>query len=349
MAETMEPAPLIFPFPAPPGNGEAIEVAPGLLWARIPLPFRLDHVNVYFIDDGDGWAVVDTGIDNENARGVWNALLAGPLAGRRLTRLIVTHMHPDHIGLAGWLTERFGIPLLTSQTAYVECLNLSLAPGKLQAPVYRNFYLRNGLDEATTALIATMGHDYLGMVAPLPPTFERLVAGDRLTIGGRHFEVLAGDGHAPEQLMLFNREEKLFLAADQTLAKISPNVSVSAMSPRGDPLGLYLRSLRALKADLPEDSLVLAGHQLPFYGLHARASELMTHHQARCEALRQACREKPHRAAELLTVMFTRKLDPHQMGFAFSELLAHVNYMLVRGALHWVEGADGPARLTAAL
>ena len=346
MTKPLEAA-LVFPFPTPPERGEAIEAAPGVLWARIPLPFRLDHVNVYFLDDGDGWAVVDTGIDNQIAREAWNALLTGPLAGRRLTRVIVTHMHPDHIGLAGWLTEKFGVPLLTSQTAYIECLNLSLAPGKLQAPVYRNFYLRNGLDEATTALIATMGHDYLGMVAPLPPTFERLAAGDRLTIGGRTFDVLSGDGHAPEQLMLFNREEKLFLAADQTLAKISPNVSVAAMSPRDDPLGRYLRSLRALKADLPADALVLAGHQLPFYGLHERASELTAHHEARCEGLLQACREKPHRPAELLPVMFTRKLDPHQMGFAFSELLAHVNHLLARGALRWSERADGPARLTA--
>jgi glyoxylase-like metal-dependent hydrolase (beta-lactamase superfamily II) len=345
MTKAVEVSPLVFPFPEPPRIGAAIEVAPGILWARIPLPFRLDHVNVYFLDDGDGWAVVDTGIDNENARMAWDALLAGPLAGRRLTRLIVTHMHPDHIGLAGWLTEKFDIPLFTSQTAYIECLNLSLAPGKLQAPVYREFYLRNGLDKETTALIATMGHDYLGMVAPLPPIFERLVAGDELIIGGRRFEISTGDGHAPEQLMLVNREERLFLAADQILARISPNVSVSAMSPHGDPLGLYLRSLRAMKADLPEDSLVLAGHQLPFYGLHERADELTAHHAARCEALADACREKAHRPAELLSVMFARKLDPHQMGFAFSELFAHVNYMLARGALRWTEASDGPARL----
>jgi glyoxylase-like metal-dependent hydrolase (beta-lactamase superfamily II) len=348
MNNKIDASALVFPFPDPPDPGRVIEVAPGILWARMPLPFRLDHVNVYFIDDGDGWAVVDTGINDEKARAAWNGLLAGPLAGRRLTRLIVTHAHPDHIGLAGWLTEKFDIPLLTSQSAYIECLNLSLAPGRCQAPVYRDFYLRNGLDETTAALITTMGHDYLRMVAPLPPMFDRLVAGDELVIGGRKFQILAGDGHAAEQLMLFNREDRLFLAADQTLAKISPNVSVSAVSPRGDPLGLYLRSLAALKADLPEDALVLPGHQLPFYGLHERVSELGAHHAARCETLRLACREEPHRPAELLSVMFTRKLDPHQMGFAFSELFAHVNYMLARGALAWVEGENAQARLTAA-
>jgi glyoxylase-like metal-dependent hydrolase (beta-lactamase superfamily II) len=348
MTRKQDASPLVFPFPTPPGAGETIEVTLGVLWTRIPLPFRLDHVNVYFLDDGDGWAVVDTGIDNAAARGVWEALIAGPLAGRRLTRLIVTHMHPDHIGLAGWLSERFGVPLLTSQTAYLECLNLILAPGKLQAPVYRNFYLRNGLDEATTALIATMGHDYLGMVSALPPTFQRLAAGDRLVIGGRAFDILAGDGHAPEQLMLYNREEKLFLAADQVLAKISPNVSVVAVSPQDDPLGRYLCSLDALKTELPKEALVLPGHQLPFHGLHERIAEISAHHEARCQALLLACREKPHRAAELLPVMFSRQLDPHQMGFAFSELLAHVNYLVARGALIWSEPARGHARLSAA-
>jgi glyoxylase-like metal-dependent hydrolase (beta-lactamase superfamily II) len=348
MTKKQDASPLVFPFPAPPATGETIEVAPGVLWTRIPLPFRLDHVNVYFLDDGDGWAVVDTGIDNAAARAAWEALIAGPLAGRRLTRLIVTHMHPDHIGLAGWLGERFDVPLLTSQTAYIECLNLILAPGKLQAPVYRNFYLRNGLDEATTALIATMGHDYLGMVSTLPPTFQRLAAGDRLKIGGRVFDILAGDGHAPEQLMLYNRAEKLFLAADQVLAKISPNVSVVAVSPDDDPLGRYLSSLDALKSELPEDALVLPGHQLPFCGLYERAAELAAHHYARCEALRVACWDKPHRAAELLPVMFSRQLDPHQMGFAFSELFAHVNYLIARGALRWTEPARAHKLLVAA-
>jgi len=348
MKKTSEPAPLVFPFSAPPEPGQTFEVAPGVLWARIPLPFRLDHVNVYFLDDGDGWAVVDTGIDSPSARAAWQALLAGPLSGRPLTRVIVTHMHPDHIGLAGWLTERFAVPVATSQTAYIECLNLNLAPGKLQAPVYRNFYLRNGLDEATTALIATMGHDYLGMVAALPPTFDRLVAGDRLTIGKRDFIVLAGDGHAPEQLMLFSPGDGLFLAADQVLAKISPNVSVSALSPRGDPLGLYLRSLAALKATLPEGTLALPGHQLPFYGLHERIDELKAHHEARCEALLSACRERPHQPNELLPVLFKRELNPHQMGFAFSELLAHVNYLLDRGGLVWIERGGTRMRLVAA-
>jgi glyoxylase-like metal-dependent hydrolase (beta-lactamase superfamily II) len=340
-------AALAYPVSEPPAPGALVEIAPGILWARIPLPFRLDHINVYLIEDGGGWAVLDTGLGNEATRALWEAMARGPLAGRALTRLIVTHHHPDHIGLAGWLCERFGVPLLTSQTSYLSCLNVSLSPGALDAKPYRDFYLRHGLDPASTQRVATQGHAYLKMVSGLPPTFERLVAGDTLGIGGRSFEVLAGNGHAPEQVMLYCAADKVFLAADQVLAKITPNISVWAVEPTGDPLGLYLRSLAELKARIPADTLVLPGHQLPFYGLHARADELIAHHAKRCAVIAEACRQAPRSAAELVPVLFTRQLDPHQMSFAFSETLAHVNAMLRLGELAWADDGDAVARVVA--
>jgi glyoxylase-like metal-dependent hydrolase (beta-lactamase superfamily II) len=337
---------LVYPFAAPPEDGQYIEVAPGILWFRIALPFQLNHVNIYVLDDGDGWAIIDTGIDNKATRAAWEALAAGPLAGRRVTRLIVTHFHPDHIGLAGWLCERFEMPLLTTQTSYLGCLNISLSPGALDAKPYRDFYLRHGLDAATTGLVTTNGHGYLRMVSPLPPTFTRIVGGDELKIGGRMFQVITGDGHAPEQAMLYCAEENIFLAADQVLAKISPNVSVWAVDPDGDPLGLYIRSLNSLRA-LPEDALVLPGHQLPFYGLHTRSRELIAHHESRCELIADACRTRPHCSADFVPVLFHRALDPHQMSFAFSEALAHVNYMLGGGRLAWVEDKNGVRQVVA--
>jgi glyoxylase-like metal-dependent hydrolase (beta-lactamase superfamily II) len=336
---------LAYPVPEPPKPGQAIEISPGILWARIPLPFRLDHINVYLIDDGEGWAVLDTGIGNDPTKAVWEALIAGPLAGRPLTRLIVTHFHPDHIGLAGWLCERFDLPLLTSQTSYLTCANISLRPGALDAKPYRDFYLRHGLDAATTQRVATQGHGYLKMVSGLPPTFLRLVAGDELTIGGRTFQVLTGNGHAPEQVMLYCPSAKVFLAADQVLAKITPNISVWAVDPEGDPLGLYVRSLGELRAAIPADALVLPGHQLPFYGLHQRSDELIAHHEVRCAAIAAACRTAPRSAAELVPVLFSRALDPHQMSFAFSEVQAHINYMLRRRELAWAEGSDDVERV----
>jgi len=347
MTQELPPDRLRFPFPQPPATGEFSEIAAGVLWLRLPLPFRLNHINIFLIDDGDGWAVLDTGIANQATREIWEAVAAGPLAGRKLTRLIVTHFHPDHIGLAGWLGERFGVPLLTTQTTYLQCLSISLSPGALDAPVYRDFYTRRGLKPESTAAVLTQGHAYLKMVTPLPPIFERIADGDRLKIGGRNFEVVTGEGHAPEQAMLYCAEDKLLFAADQAMEKISPNVSVWAADPHGDPLGLYLRSLRELKSRVAEDALVLASHHRPFFGLHERLGELAEHHAQRCDAIQEAART-PKSAAELLPVVFHRPLDPHEMSFAFSEVLAHVNYMLRQGTLAWAEPQDGIERVIAA-
>jgi glyoxylase-like metal-dependent hydrolase (beta-lactamase superfamily II) len=185
-------------------------------------------------------------------------------------------------------------------------------------------------------------------VHALPPTFRRIVSGDTLEIGGRTFRLLSGDGHAPEQMMLVSDADGVFLAADQVLAKITPNVSVWAVEPGGDPLRLYLRSLRTLKEEVAADALVLPGHQLPFHGLHARIDELMAHHDVRCDLVVEACRGTPHSAAELVPVLFPKALDPHQMSFAFAETQAHINYLIGRGALEASLSADGIERVRSA-
>jgi glyoxylase-like metal-dependent hydrolase (beta-lactamase superfamily II) len=246
------------------------------------------------------------------------------------------------------LLQRFQVPLYMSATEYLLSLNLHLDPGALEAEHYRRFYLDHGLDAATTERVVTGGHGYLRLVSQLPPTYRRVVAGNMLRIGGRDFEVLSGGGHSPEQVMLLCRADKIFFSADQVLAKISPNVSVSAVDPEGDPLGEYLRSLAALRDTIDADVVVLPGHNLPFTGLHARIAELIAHHHARCDQILTACRAAPRSAAELIPVVFTRRLDPHQMGFAFSEVLAHVNYLLGRGALRETVSADGIRRVVAA-
>ncbi|MDR3422936.1 MAG: MBL fold metallo-hydrolase [Xanthobacteraceae bacterium] len=338
---------LIFPHSVPPAFGSSTEVAPGILWVRLALPFRLDHVNIYFIDDGAGWALLDTGLGDAATQLAWQPLLEGLLRQRPLTRIIATHFHPDHVGAAGFLLRRFDVPLYMAATEYLQSLNIHLDPGALEAEHYRRFYLEHGLDVETTQRVVTSGHAYLKLTSGLPPTYHRVVAGDVLRIGGRAFEVLTGGGHSPEQVMLVCRADKLFLCADQVLAKISPNVSVVAVDPEGDPLGYYLRSLNALKTDVSGDVLVLPGHNLPFYGLHARIDELIAHHRARCDLIRDACRAAPRSAAELVPFVFSLKLDPHQMGFAFSEVLAHVNFMLRQGELKPFAGADRIGRVVA--
>jgi glyoxylase-like metal-dependent hydrolase (beta-lactamase superfamily II) len=342
------PAPaLTFPHAEPPLPGATTEVAPGILWARLALPFQLDHVNIYFIADNNGWALLDTGLGDKATQAAWQPLLDGLLRERPLTRIIATHFHPDHVGSAGFLLRRFDVPLYMSATEYLQSRNLHLDPGALEATHYRRFYLDHGLDANTTQRVVTNGHAYLRLVSELPPVYHRLAAGDVLRIGARSFEVLTGGGHSPEQIMLLCRADNLFFAADQVLAKISPNVSVNAIDPEGDPLGYYLRSLKTLQKDIASEVIVLPGHNLPFYGLHTRVEELTKHHEARCDLILQTCRAAPRSAAELVPFVFTRKLNPHQMGFAFTEVLAHVNYMLRKGLLKPVTPA-GIRRVIAA-
>jgi glyoxylase-like metal-dependent hydrolase (beta-lactamase superfamily II) len=334
--------PIEFPFPAAPKPLEWIEAAPGVLWLRLPLPFRLDHVNVYLVEDGDGFALIDTGIDNAASREIWQALFEGPLRDRPLTRVLATHCHPDHIGLAGWLCGRFGLQLLASQTEYLQPLCIRLDPGALNSEPYRSFYHAHGLSESNTELLLSRGLGYLRMVSPLPRTFRRVIAGETLTIGGRDFDVVTGGGHSAEQAMLYCASENFVFCADQVLAKISPNISVEAIDPDGDPLGIYLRSLEQLRRTLPEDVLALPGHNLPFTGLWARIEELVAHHASRCGAILQACAKRPHSVAELVPVVFGRAIeDPHQMSFAFGEALAHANYLVRRDELRVSRTAEG--------
>ncbi len=331
------------PFPEPPEPGQVREVAPGVLWVRFALPFLLNHVNVYLIEDEGGWAAFDTGLGNDVTRAAWEAVFAGPLHGQRLTRIVCSHFHPDHVGLVGWLTQRFDAPLSMPRTEFLmtrvlEDRVMAADPG---------FYTERGLEVGAGGRVAGDGHGYLKLVTGLPTRFHRLVAGETLRIGGRDFTVHTGGGHAPEQAMLHCASDGLFFPADQVLLRISPNISVASMEPDANPLGEYLASLAALGRAVPGDALVLPGHGVPFTGLHARLGELAEHHAGRCALISAAARAKPLTAAELLPVLFKRQMDAHQTGFAFGEVLAHVNYMRRRGELTQQREADGVLRVHA--
>lgn len=335
------PAGLVFPHCEPPEPGRAVEVAPGVLWLRFLLPFLLNHVNVYLVEDDGGWAAFDTGLGDDATRAAWEVALAGPLRGRCLTRVICSHYHPDHVGLAGWLTERFGCPLWMPRT---ELLMTRMLEG--HAAVSRSeFYAEHGLTPDAGARVAGEGHGYLRMITGLPKQFSRMRAGAAMRIGGRDFDIFTGGGHAPEQGMLYCRDGNFFLSADQVLARISPNISVYAMEPDADELGAFLTSLAELARSLPGDVLVLPGHNLPFIGLHTRIGELVQHHADRCALIADAARGGPRTAAELLPVLFKRQMDSHQTGFAFGETLAHMNYMRARGELLQERCADGILRV----
>jgi glyoxylase-like metal-dependent hydrolase (beta-lactamase superfamily II) len=329
--------PLRFPVAAPPRPGETMTIAPGVLWLRMPLPFALDHINLWLIEDGPGWTIVDTGYAMPEAKAAWEQVFAGHLAGRPVTRIIVTHFHPDHIGLAGWLAERWRVPLWITEKEWLYARVLSRGSEDF-VPLRRNFGRRAGLDAAASELFGDREKSYRRGVPSVPPVFRRIADGTTIEIGGRQWRVVVGEGHAPELACLYCAETGILISADQVLPKISPNVSVQPHEPAGNPLAQYLASLAKLR-EVPPETLVLPSHNLPFFGLHARIDELTAHHAMRCEEL-VAALDRPQSAVDVLPVLFRRPLDAHQTAFALGEALAHLHYLEARGVLGRVHGQD---------
>jgi glyoxylase-like metal-dependent hydrolase (beta-lactamase superfamily II) len=340
---------LRFPRADPPPVGQPVEVAPGILWLRMALPYALDHVNLYLIEDRDGWAVFDTGISDAPSQAVWEQVLAGPLGGKPITRLVVSHFHPDHVGLAGWLDHRFDMPLYMSQAEYLMSRFLQMDHSGDVEQSNVDFYRRSGLGPAAIEQVTTRGHSYLKRTTGLRPSFNRLSAGDTVELGGREWHVLTGGGHALEQVMLWCKADRIFLSADQVLARISPNVSVVPVEPEANPLGLYLASLAQIRDEVPDEVLVLPCHNLAFQGLHTRIEQLEAHHLHRCDLIAAAAAKAPISCAEVVPIIFRRPLeDPHQLSFAVGEALAHLNYMLRLGALTAEADTAGALRYRAA-
>ena len=311
----------------------------GLFWLRLRLPFALDHVNLLLCDDGDGWTLLDTGYGDPPTRAVWEALLGGLLAGRPVQRVIGTHFHPDHVGLAGWLCERTGAELLMSRTEWLTCRALALDDTEGYVAASERAYRQAGLDEALIQRQRDRRNPYRRAVTEPPASYTRVQAGETLDLAGGTWRVLVGEGHAPEQLTLYSRERNLLLAADQVLPRISPVIGVWAAEPQADPLGDFLRTLRQYR-ELPGDCQVMPAHGLPFLGLHRRLDELVAHHEQRLEQTLAAC-AVPASAAAVLRALFPRPLDAYQTGFALAETLAHVNRLLREGLLERVTGGDG--------
>jgi len=315
-------SPIAYPHQQVPAGGEALAVAPGVHWLRMPLPFALDHINLWLLADGDAWTAVDTGIALDPVRACWQQVLAG----RTLARCIVTHFHPDHLGLAAWLQDRTGAPLWMTQGEYLTAHAVfGQLPG-FSIPSMLDFFRAHGLDPARLAALEQRGNAYRRGVPAIPPSFRRILPGERIGIGGNDWQVLIGNGHSPEHAALYSPDLGVLIAGDMLLPRISTNVSVWSAMPESNPLAWFLESIDAFRA-LPAETLVLPSHGLPFRGLHARIDQLHEHHRARCDDLRAAC-ATPKTAAELIPVLFPREIaDAHQTMFAMGEAIAHLNFL----------------------
>lgn len=332
---------LSYPCGQPPAAGSAREIAPGLWWIRMPLPFSLDHINLWALRDGDGWALVDTGIWSDATATAWRQLFADVLTGP-VTRVFVTHMHPDHIGMAGWLTRKFGCRLWISRLEYLSCRALSVDTGREAPDDAIGFIQRAGWNDEAVETYRTRFGSFGKLIYALPDSYRRLHDGEEITIGEHRWRVLMGTGHSPEHACLYCPDLKLLISGDQVLPGISSNVSVFPAEPDANPLADWLQSLDRIERELPGDLLVLPSHNQPFLGLHQRVGALRAGEMRGLERLRAAL-DQPRRVVDLYEVLFARPVgaDNMQMSLATGETLAHLNYLLVRGEITRTLGDDG--------
>ncbi|HEY6086506.1 MAG TPA: MBL fold metallo-hydrolase [Burkholderiaceae bacterium] len=335
-----------------PVAGRTLEIAPGVRWLRMALPFALDHINLWLLRDRqdgiEGWTIVDCGISDDATRAAWEQVFAEHLGGLPVLRVIVTHMHPDHIGLAHWLTERWGCRLWISATDFNAARVASHSTTGFGGERSAAFFTSHGLtDPEAIAKVRARSNYYAGMVPQVPATFRRLMDGMTLDIGGHAWRCIAGYGHAPEHIALHAPKLSLLISGDMVLPRISTNVSVYDLEPESDPLALFLTSLMQFD-NLPADTLVLPSHGKPFTGLHARTRQLHEHHAARLADVVAACTHRACHAADLLPVLFKRQLDLHQTTFALGEAIAHLHALWHAGKLRRHASEDGVWRFSAA-
>lgn len=324
------PRQIRYPVETPPEGGEAIEIAEGILWIRIPLPMVLNHVNVYALDDGDGWTIVDTGLDTRKTRAVWESVLAGPLGGKPVRRLIVTHHHPDHVGLAGWFAAR-GAETWATRTAWLMARMLTLDVQDAATPQALDFLRRAGVPRPIfDRRAAERPFNFADIVHPIPPGFHRIAAGDTVAAGGRRWAVHVGHGHAPEHATLWSLDDDLVLTGDQVLPGISPNLGVYPTEPGADTVGEWLESCTALSRLAEPRHLALPGHKLPFRGLPQRLGQLIGNHHGALDRLVRHL-SQPRTAHDCFQPLFLREIGAGEYGLALAETVGHLNHLLRTG------------------
>jgi glyoxylase-like metal-dependent hydrolase (beta-lactamase superfamily II) len=331
---------LRFPFDTPPEPGAAVEVAEGILWLRLPLPMALDHVNVYALADADGWTLIDTGMNSRKTRDIWETALAGPLAGKTVARVLLTHHHPDHVGLVGWFQDR-GAELLTTRTAWLYARMLTMDVQDRPSAESLQFYQRAGTSPEMLAKRANeRPFNFADMVAPMPLGFTRVEEGETLTLGGRRWRVRLGQGHAPDHITLWSEVDELVIGGDQLLPGISPNIGVYPTEPEADPLTEWLEATARFVPHAREDQLVLPGHKLPFTGLPFRLQQMAENHHQALERLLGHLHE-PQTAAGCFPALYKRPIGEGEYGLALVEAVAHLNCLLRRGQVCRSLRADG--------
>lgn len=323
-----------------PQPGVPEKIAEGVYWARFPMPMSLDHINLWLLEDEDGWTVVDTCLNLGAARKAWEQIFEEFMGGKPIVRVICTHLHPDHVGLAGWLTERFDCALWMSREEFLMCRAMAGDTGREAPDVALRFYQAAGYDKDQQERYRKKFGNFGRAIAPLPDSFRRLVDHETITIGDRYWQVIVGSGHSPEHVSLYCPALKLLISGDQVLPRITPNVSVFPTEPEGDPLKEWLRSSARIREILPDDVLVLPAHEAPFYGLHVRLSQIIESHKNDLNSLFDFLVE-PRRAVDCFPALFKREIGQGSLGLATGETMAHLNCLLGRHRITRTRDSEG--------
>ncbi len=330
-----------YPLETRPGDGEVLEIRDGLFWVRMPIPIPgLDYINLYLIEDTNGWTLVDTGLNTKEIRDLWRHIFDTHLKGKPVTRVICTHFHPDHLGQAGWITHKWNTPLSMTfgEWSFGRMLYLEAADETPQAVI--DHYSSVGFDDAMLKRVRDRGFSHFkNAVSPVPLGFTRLEDGDRLRIGKREWQVIVGRGHSPEHACLYAADEKILISGDQVLPRITPHIGIYPSEPFANPLKKFIDSIEIFEK-LPEDTLVLPAHNDVFQGLHNQLDYYKSHHEDRLNRLLMAC-ASPQSAHDLLPVLFDRELNENDKGMGIAEGLAHCHYLIGEGLLERLMGDDG--------
>ena len=337
---------IIYPHEKPPAPGESILVAPGIYWIRMPLPFKLDHINLWLLEDNDdeddGWTIVDTGYGVADTHALWERHFIETMRGLPVKRIIVTHYHPDHVGCAGWLHERTGAPLWMTATEFLSAHAAAEDTSGFDRANTAQLFMAHGLARLRPDFAAAQqvrSGTYKRGVPTVPKRYQRLMAGDTVHIGARDWRVMTVFGHAPEHAVFFSAHDNVLISGDQVLPRITTNVGVWGNQPAADPLKQFLDSMREF-SPLPSSTLVLPSHDRVFTGLHERLHQLRAHHEQRLSELESAL-GTPKSAAEIIPVLFRRELDDHQLVFAIGEAIAHLHYLWYAGRAVRMQSEDG--------
>ena len=324
---------LEYPFSEVPGPGELLAIDQRISWLRMPLPFRrLDHINLYVLDDGETYTLVDSGLATDEARRIWRRLFDGPLSDKPVGRIVITHFHPDHSGLAGWLAEETGAPIWMTRNEFFYARTFQLDAHEHPPQSAVDFFERAGFSEQALEKLKEARYDnYAQATSRLPLDYRRLKAGDRVKSGEYSWTIRIGSGHSPEHACLYEAAAGILISGDQILPRITSNVGVYPGEPYANPLDDWLESIDRF-SQLPETTLVLPAHHDPFIGVRKRLGKIRRSHIRRLVALSKHCAE-PRSAIEAFPVLFKRRLKGMDFVLATAESLAHLHYLEAGGYL----------------